>query len=710
MSARNGRFGVFSPGSNTARAAGAVIACAVMLLAGCGGSAADAGAPVIRGDAGGDTCEPATGSWTATAAVGGVTRTVIFTAPTHTSPWTKFTATANTGQSAEITSSAASGSIQLRGLTKKANNTFIVTGTTADGCTYTSPPSITVSGVVEAVVAPGVPTIATVTAGDAKATVTVAAATTGGTPASYAVTASPAVTGGACTVTGDSGSCDVTGLTNGTAYTFTAAATNAGGTSGASGASASVTPLTVPGAPVIGAVAAAGSTSTSATVAFTAPASNGGSAITTYTATSNTGANTGTVSQAGSGTITVIGLTANTPYTFTVTATNTKGTSAPSDASTSVTLVTAPAAPATPTVVAGASKVTVTVAAGTSGGTPVSYTVTAYAAGKATGGTCTVTGVSVSCDVTGLTSGTAYTFKATATNTKGTSAASGASASATPLGVPGAPVIGTATATGPTTATVAFTAPSSDGGSPITLYTATSYPAGGTGTLTQAGSGTITVTGLTAGVTYEYFTVTATSIAGPSLASAHSESPYRVGTYGPGGGIVFYAPASGLTIAAGVMADMPRPKCATTKTGCHYFEWLRAEPTSEAWCDITTRRPGTTQYMLGYGFSNTSAMARECTSGAGVTVWNSESGGVNDWFLPSIEELKLLKSSNYGGRMKVALLEAGRGVWSSSEDARQGWGWIGVYFLNYDESQNNTVPLPLGDRTKMYAVLQVRAF
>ena len=435
MSARSSRFSGFGSRRRRGKAAGAVIACAALLLAGCGGSdAAVAGAPVIRGDVG-DTCEPATGSWTATAAVGGVTRTVIFTAPTHTSPWTKFTATANTGQSAEITSSSSSGSIQLRGLTKKANNTFIVTGTTADGCTYTSPPSITVSGAVEAVVAPGVPTIATVTAGDAKATVTVAAATTGGTPASYTVTASPAVTGGTCTVTGESGSCDVTGLTNGTAYTFTAAATNTGGTSGASGASASVTPLTVPGAPVIGAVAAAGSTS--ATVAFTAPASNGGSAITIYTATSNTGANAGTASQSGSGTITVVGLTANTPYTFTVTATNTKGTSAPSDASTSVTLVTAPAAPATPTVVAGASKVTVAVAAGTSGGTPVSYTVTAYAAGKATGGTCTVTGVSVSCDVTGLTSGTAYTFKATATNTKGTSAASGASVPVTLVAVSG---------------------------------------------------------------------------------------------------------------------------------------------------------------------------------------------------------------------------------------------------------------------------------
>ena len=70
----------------------------------------------------------------------------------------------------------------------------------------------------------------------------------------------------------------VTGLTNGTAYSFTVTATNGVGTGTASSVSNSVTPATLPGAPTIG-TATAGNAQ--ATVTFTAPASNGGSAIPT---------------------------------------------------------------------------------------------------------------------------------------------------------------------------------------------------------------------------------------------------------------------------------------------------------------------------------------------------------------------------------------------------------------------------------------------
>jgi len=82
-----------------------------------------------------------------------------------------------------------------------------------------------------------------------------------------------------------------------------------------------------------------------ATVTFTAPTSDGGSAITSYTATSTPGGFTGTLAQAAGDTITVIGLTNGTAYTFNVTASNAMGTSGPSLDSSPVTPARAPDAP-----------------------------------------------------------------------------------------------------------------------------------------------------------------------------------------------------------------------------------------------------------------------------------------------------------------------------------------------------------------------------
>lgn len=87
----------------------------------------------------------------------------------------------------------------------------------------------------------------------------------------------------------------------------------------------------VPGAPTIG-VATAGNTQ--ASVAFTTPASNGGSAITSYIVTSSP--DNFTVNGSSSPLV-VLGLTNGTAYTFTVKATNAIGTGAASATSNSVT-------------------------------------------------------------------------------------------------------------------------------------------------------------------------------------------------------------------------------------------------------------------------------------------------------------------------------------------------------------------------------------
>src|SRR5205814_6620820 len=95
---------------------------------------------------------------------------------------------------------------------------------------------------------PGAPTGVGATAGNASANVTwTAPLNGGGTPiVGFTVTSSGGQTASAPP---GSSSATVSGLTNGTSYTFAVTATNAVGTSPASAPSAPVVPMTVPDPP-----------------------------------------------------------------------------------------------------------------------------------------------------------------------------------------------------------------------------------------------------------------------------------------------------------------------------------------------------------------------------------------------------------------------------------------------------------------------------
>jgi hypothetical protein len=123
---------------------------------------------------------------------------------------------------------------------------------------------------------------------------------------------------------------------------------------------------------------------------------------------------------------------------------------------------------------------------------------------------------------TGTTALTSYTYCGTSlTSTNLSSAGLGSKtpiSCAPSISAPGTPTSVVATATGKRSATVSFAAPTSNGGSAVTSYTATSTPGGITKTLTQATGGTFTFEGLQPGTAYT-FAVTATNAIGTSAAA-----------------------------------------------------------------------------------------------------------------------------------------------------------------------------------------------
>lgn len=314
-----------------------------------------------------------------------------------------------------------------------AASTVFLSGTTGNSCVYTGismQPNggITVTCSGGAVTPPAAPTI--VTAIPLNASISLAFTPPGGTVTGYTATCNP----GNVTASGSGSPILVSGLTNDTLYTCSVAASNGSGT-GASSATVTATPTagataTVPDAPIIGAGTPGNAT---ATIAFTAPASNGGAAITAYTASCTGGGDTKTQSGPASP-LTVSALANGTAYTCSVAATNSVGTSAASG-TVSVTPV-APTAPGAPTIGAvtagnGSASVAFT-APGSNGGSPItSYT----ASCTPTGGGAAVTGTGAASPITvsGLTNGTAYACSVTATNAANLTGASSAAGSVTPV-------------------------------------------------------------------------------------------------------------------------------------------------------------------------------------------------------------------------------------------------------------------------------------
>jgi subtilase family serine protease len=285
-------------------------------------------------------------------------------------------------------------------------------------------------------------------------------------------------------------------------------------------------PPTKPAAPTLNS-ATAGNGAVS--LSWSAPTSNGGSAITGYDvyAATVSGAELTSAPTVVTGTSTTISdLTNGTPYYFEVEAVNGVGKSNPSnERSATPATITAPGAPTLNSATAAGASVALAWSAPTSNGGSAITGYDVYV-GTVSGSELSSTPLSVtgtSTTVSGLTNGTPYYFEVEAVNTIGNSTPSN-QLSATPIAsaVPGAPTL-TSAQPGRRQVTLSYTAPASNGGSAITgyyIYIGTS--AGGVSSTplnsSPINSTRVTVTGLSRGATY-YFIVRAANKNGAGAAS-----------------------------------------------------------------------------------------------------------------------------------------------------------------------------------------------
>ena len=212
-------------------------------------------------------------------------------------------------------------------------------------------------------------------------------------------------------------------------------------------------------------------------LAWTAPASDGGSPITGYKVERSADAGVSwTVLTASTGSATTsytaTGLTNGAAYSFRISAVNAVGTGTASTTA-SATPDVVPGTPTSVATVSGNGVATVSwIAPASNGGTALTgFTVawTSNAVQGVTSGSATVTAATTSYMATGLVNGATYTFTVSATNALGTGAAS-ASAAAVPYTRSGAPSNLVATALAGGQVNLTWSPPGDNGGAGVTGY------------------------------------------------------------------------------------------------------------------------------------------------------------------------------------------------------------------------------------------------
>ncbi|MEN9799810.1 MAG: hypothetical protein RL653_3507, partial [Pseudomonadota bacterium] len=379
----------------------------------------------------------------------------------------------------------------------------------------------------------------------------------------------------------------LTGLTNGTSYSFRVFARNAANPTGLGAGnlrstSVTATPRRTPDAP-LSLSASAGSSSAQLSWSIAAPFNNGGSALTDFTIVFKKNGGAEQVYADGvstQNTATVTGLEPGASYEFKVAAVNGAGTGSYTAFASPVIPYTVPTKPLAVVVTNGVGgELTVSWTAPASDGfnAITQYTATASPGNK----TCTSAGTS--CVISGLSNGTDQAVTVVATNAAGDGAASDSVTKRVGT-VPGAPTLNSVGNGTSQTLTANWTAGTAGSGGATTGYTATFVPTSGT-TLTCTSAGTsCSVTNAVNGTQYTV-SVKATNAVGdgpdsgslskfagtfpaaPTLNSVANGTSQTLtanwtgGSGGNGGGTITYTatfvPTSGTTIT-----------CTSTGTSC----------------------------------------------------------------------------------------------------------------------------------------------
>ena len=479
----------------------------------------------------------------------------------------------------------------------KSTYTVMVKADDSNGGTDTVTVTITVTDVAEP---PGVPAPPSVT-GTGGSTTSLDVTWTAPTNTGPAITSydlqyregtSGSFTDGPQNVTGTSAA--IASLMASTSHQVQVRATNAEGDGAWSGSGTGRTGASVPGAPT-GLMATANG-NTRIDLSWTAPGSNGGSAITGYRIeeSPNGNSNWTTLEANTNGPATTYshtGLAAGTTRHYRVSAINSNGAGAPSNVDGATTGTTVPGAPTGLVATAsGNTRINLSwTAPAITGGSPITgYRIEVSPDGNSNWSDleANTNGPATTYSHTGLAAGTTRHYRVSAINSNGAGAASSVDDATTGTTVPDAPTVLTATASGTTRINLSWTAPASDGGSPITGYRIESSPNGNSSwttlVATTGGAGTThSDTGLPGGTTRHY-RVSAINSNGAGAAS--NVAGTTTGTSVPGAPTALTAAASG-TARINLSWTAPARNGGTRITGYRIEE---SPDGTSSWTDLVT--------------------------------------------------------------------------------------------------------------------------